>query len=178
MKTFETNTGLTLTVREAEKSDASEILSFMKRVGGESDYLSFGFEGAGADVRKEEEFITRFRSAVNSVLFVGTIDGRIVTVAEFSSYEKSRFSHNANIGISVLKEFWGQGIGSIMMGELIDFGKGTNYVKNIILTVISDNERALALYKKFGFEETGRHKNFSKVGNEYYDATIMELAIK
>ena len=39
--------------RFAEKSDAKEILSYLKKVGSETDFLSFGFEGVGSDVQNE-----------------------------------------------------------------------------------------------------------------------------
>ena len=40
--------------RFAEKSDAKEILSYLKKVGSETDFLSFGFEGVGSYKRKKK----------------------------------------------------------------------------------------------------------------------------
>ena len=37
---------------------------------GETDFLSFGFEGVGSDVQKEEEIITRFARATTSAMIV------------------------------------------------------------------------------------------------------------
>ena len=52
----------------------------------------------------------------------------------------------------MLKEFWGLGIGSAMFKEMIEQAKNNNDVLQIELEVIEGNERAIALYKKFGFE--------------------------
>ena len=64
--------------RFAEKSDAKEILSYLQKVGSETDFLSFGFEGVGSDVQKEEEIITRFARATTSAMIVGTLSDRII----------------------------------------------------------------------------------------------------
>ena len=60
---------------------------------------------------------------------------------------------------------------------LIDFSKESG-VEILYLEARADNERALNLYKKFGFLEIGRYKNFFKIGDKYYDASLMTLEIK
>ena len=153
--------------RFAEKSDAKEILSYLKKVGSETDFLSFGFEGVGSDVQKEEEIITRFARATTSAMIVGTLSDRIISVGSLSANATSRFSHNAEVGISVLKEFWGKGIGAHLMNLILDFARTTKHVKNV----------HLSLYEKTGFKVVGRYKNFSFVDGKYRDAIIMEKEI-
>ena len=60
------------------------------------------------------------------------------------------------------------------MKLLIDFCR-KNGTEVIELQVRSDNERAIGLYKKFGFEKIGTHKNFFKIGGEYFSADYMNL---
>lgn len=163
--------------RFAEKSDAKEILSYLKKVGRETDFLSFGFEGVGSDVQKEEEIITRFARATTSAMIVGTLSDRIISVGTLSANATSRFSHNAEAGISVLKEFWGKGIGAHLMNLILDFARTTKHLRNVHLTVIDENDRAMALYEKTGFKVVGRYKNFSYVDGKYRDAIIMEKEI-
>lgn len=163
--------------RFAEKSDAKEILSYLKKVGSETDFLSFGFEGVGSDVQKEEEIITRFARATTSAMIVGTLSDMIISVGTLSANATSRFSHNAEAGISVLKEFWGKGIGAHLMNLILEFARTTKHVKNVHLTVIDENDRAMSLYEKTGFKVVGRYKNFSFVDGKYRDAIIMEKEI-
>lgn len=177
MKAYKLKNGFAFTVREAEREDAYEILMYLKKVGAESNFLTFGAEGAGIDVKKEEDIIKRYKIAPNSVMLVGTVGRKLASVASLTSGEKSRLAHNSEIGISVLKEFWGLGVGTIMMTELIDFAKSTGFLKVIHLSVMSENERAIALYKKLGFEETGYHKSFSKIENKFMDAVLMDYML-
>ncbi|MGQ9629828.1 MAG: GNAT family N-acetyltransferase [bacterium] len=58
------------------------------------------------------------------------------------------------LGIGVLDGYQGCGLGSLMMGELIERGRKLGKAA-IRLTVVKDNSRAIHVYRKFGFEITG-----------------------
>ena len=45
----------------------------------------------------------------------------------------------------------------------------------ITLEVLSENKRAIALYKKFGFEQFGVLDRFYKLEGKYYAADYMKL---
>ena len=55
-------------------------------------------------------------------------------------------------------------------GELVGTG-----AESVELEVRSDNERAIALYKKFGFEKVGRNEKFFKINGEFFAADYMNL---
>ena len=61
--------------------------------------------------------------------------------------------------VAVAKDAQGQGIGSMLMKELISRAPKLGVAK-IFLEVRESNEAALALYKKFGFEQIGIRKNY------------------
>ena len=48
-----------ITYRRARPSDAAALLEYLKRVGGESDNLTFGAEGVPFSVEQEENFIKK-----------------------------------------------------------------------------------------------------------------------
>ena len=53
--------------------------------------------------------------------------------------------------VALLEEFWGLGIGTAMFEEMIAIAKDWNLMQ-LELEVIEGNERAMALYRKMGFE--------------------------
>ena len=169
--------GSALTVRQAVKGDAKNLLDYLNTVGGESDNLLFGAEGFGMTVEQEERFVERMEASQTSALFVGLIEDKIVSVGSISAHARERISHNCEVAVSVLKEFWGAGIGTCMMNEMIDFAKQTNNLKTIHLGVRSDNTRAIELYKKLGFQEIGLYPGFFKIDGKYYDEVMMNLEI-
>jgi hypothetical protein len=63
------------------------------------------------------------------------------------------------------------------VGGEIDFAKGTNALRTLSLEVREGNERAIALYKRFGFAEAGRHKGRINVRGTYYDEILMDLPL-
>ena len=50
-----------------------------------------------------------------------------------------------------------------------------NFLRTLSLEVREGNERAIALYKRFGFVEVGRHKARINVRGTYYDEILMDL---
>ncbi len=68
---------------------------------------------------------------------------------------KDRTAHAASIAIVVHDNHVGQGVGSALMTALLDLADNWLGLRRVSLTVNSDNARAIALYKKFGFEVEG-----------------------
>ena len=81
------------------------------------------------------------------------------------------------MGISVLKEFWGLGLGKALMNACIQSAKKAGY-KQLELNVVAENERAVALYKSFGFVEFGRNpKGFNSRTSGFQELVYMLLEL-
>lgn len=88
-------------------------------------------------------------------------------------------AHIMRLTIAVHEGHQGQGVGRLLMTELIDWAKSTPSVEKIELHVRATNLRAIALYKKLGFEEEGRLKKRIKISEtEYVDDLTMGLVLK
>lgn len=162
--------------RIAKKSDAHALAEYVRIVGGETDFLSYGSDTFNMSDEREARFIERFEKSKKDIMLVALDNGRVVANASLEASRVARFSHRSELSITVLKEYWGKGIGSRLMEILIDFAK-ENRVELIYLEARADNERALSLYKKFGFIKKGEIENFFKINGEYYGAVIMTLEI-
>lgn len=164
-----------LIIRRAQPDDAEQILSYMNKIGGQSDNLLFGKDGfKSMSVERERAFIEKFGQNASDVMFVGESGGKIVALSSLQTFGRKRIAHRADLAISVDKDYWGQKIGKRLMSAMIDFAK-TSDIEVIELQVRSDNERAKALYTHFGFEKIGTYKKFFKIGKEYFDAELMNL---
>jgi ribosomal protein S18 acetylase RimI-like enzyme len=108
-------------------------------------------------------------------MLVAFDEGELVGTGAVSAISgKNRFAHRRDIAISVRKDYWGKGIGSGLMNLLLDFCKKTG-AESVELEVRSDNERAISLYKKFGFEKIGTNERYFKIGEEFFAADYMNL---
>ena len=161
--------------REAEPSDAGKFLEYSKIVGSETDNLTFGAEGLSLSISQEADFIRKFAGNPGSVMIVAFDEGELIGTGAVSVVSgKPRFAHRSEIAISVRKDYWGKGIGTGIMNILMDFAKKSG-AEVLELEVRSDNEAAIALYKKFGFEKIGTNKKFFKINGEFFAADYMNL---
>ena len=173
----ELKNGAQLILRKATVDDAKDIIEYLNTVGGESNNLLFGEGEFKCTIEQERTYIENFNNDKNSLLLLGVIDNRIVSVSQISSENRQRIGHNSELSISVIKEYWGNRVGSFVIEQLIKFAKDNKTIKNISLGVKEDNHNAIKLYKSHGFVEVGVHKNFFNINGDYYDEILMDLYI-
>ncbi|MBN2268101.1 MAG: GNAT family N-acetyltransferase [Acholeplasmataceae bacterium] len=162
-----------LIIREAIREDAKIILEYLKIIGGETNNLLIDMNGLPYTIEEEEKIIEDRIKSVNSKIFLGFINGKIVSSLSFSGSNRKRIAHNVDLGISVLKAFWGRGIGQKMMEYALDYAKGTKVIKNVFLEVRTDNIRAIKFYEKQGFEKLTILENKILIEKKYYDDVLM-----
>ena len=84
------------------------------------------------------------------------------------------YSHCGTLGVGLLPEFRGKGIGRQLMQRTIDaaFAFGLTRIE---LTVSEGNANAIALYKRLGFEIEGLHRNAVCIEGQYENLHSMAL---
>ncbi len=164
-----------LTIRRAAPDDAAAILAYLTAVGGESDNLLFGAEGVPYTLEQERERLRELAEAKTSALFVGTVLGRIVSVVNINAPTRARIAHTSEIGVSVLKAYWHQGVATAMLTHLVAFARATGVLKVIHLSVRCDNLRAVRLYEKIGFVHIGKYERYMQIDGTFVDVFLMNL---
>lgn len=177
IKEIQLKNGQLLIIRKPEVEDAEEMIKYVNMVGGESDNLLFGKDEFHLSVEQEIEHINKISNNPNILMLLGVIDNNIVSVAQISCSGRKRIAHNSEVAISVRKEYWRNGIGSIIMGELIKSAKDHGGIKNISLGVKASNSNAIAMYEKCGFRKAGVHKDFFNINGSFDDEILMDLCI-
>lgn len=99
-------------------------------------------------------------------------DGVVVGCAMLFRFQGRR-QHVADFWMGVSDGHHRQGIGGAMLKELIATASRWMNITRLELTVFTDNEPAIALYKKHGFTVEGTHKKFAYRDGEYVDALSM-----
>jgi len=164
-------------IRKANKSDAKALIEYLNIIGGESDFLTFGIEQIGISVAQEEEFITNTLNKKNALFIIAEVNRKIVGNLNFSGGPRQRNAHAGEFGVSVLKKYWGNGIGEELIKYLIKWSKDSGIIRKINLRVRTDNTRGVCLYKKLGFLEEGIIKRDFLINGEFYDSLIMGLLV-
>lgn len=166
---FITKDGRKCIIRQATEDDAEQLLSFIKSVIEEEIYLEI--DSVPKTIEEEKKFI-RESISENRQLLVAIVDEKIIGDASAWVGQFKKNKHTALMGVAIQKEFRELGIGKLLMEQLIDWLKG-KAIEKVSLTVFSTNKRAVALYKKLGFEIEGIQKRHIKIRNEYVDRIVM-----
>ncbi|MFW5993917.1 MAG: GNAT family N-acetyltransferase [Halanaerobiaceae bacterium] len=173
--------GQKIKISNAGPDDAKELLNYMKQVFSETEFLLREPGEFEMTVKEEEEFLEKMNQSENNLFILARVDGRIVGSLGFTGSELNRYSHQGEFGMSVLREYWGNGIGSLLIETLINWA-ADNGITRISLRVDEDNERGIRLYEKFGFQQEGILKNKKRLAdgtyrNEYVMAKLIASGI-
>ena len=106
--------------------------------------------------------------------FVALNEEKIIGWCDITSLGRPIFDHVGSLGIGVLADYRGQGIGEALIRAALQRAKIKGLTR-IELTVFENNKPAIALYKKLGFVEEGIHKNKSRIDGRYEDHIFMAL---
>ncbi len=177
MEKYMLPTGKELIIREARKSDAQRLIDYVNAISYESDFLTFGPGEFNIPIEKEERFIEESYNTKNKLFLVAQIQGRIVGNLSFAGGQRPRIKHSGEFGISVLKEYWGQGIGSRLILYLIQWCKESGEIRKVNLSVREDNVRAIKLYERLGFKKEGKISRTFYINGQFYAAIVMGLEI-
>lgn len=167
-----------LEIEVVSVEDAEALIEYTKKVGKETDFLSFGEEGLELTIQQEELYIKSVLESDNQMMLLAKLGQEIIAVASIGGNSKEKFQHVGELGISILKEYWGQGLGSALMEELLSWAKDYSPLEKIKLAVVQENVAAIALYKKFGFEVVAIEEKEMKVNGQYYDVIQMAYFVE
>lgn len=122
--------------------------------------------------------LTKWQDKIASVpdgvqMLVACINSKIVGQVTLEVNSRARRRHTATFGIAVDARHRGRGVAQAMMRTLIDLCDNWLNVERIELTVFADNQPAVALYEKFGFETEGRARRFASRHGQLVDALYM-----
>ncbi len=105
---------------------------------------------------------------------VACVDGEVVGDIGLQTFpNRPRRRHVGEIGMAVRDDMQGKGVGSALMGAVVDLADNWLNLERLELEVYIDNEPAIRLYKKFGFVIEGTLVRFAFREGQYVDAYTM-----
>ena len=172
LKEYMLKNGIVCHLRSAEPEDADNMIEFMKAVFSESHFLTRYPDEVFYSREEEKKILTDCKESANKLIMIALLNDRIISQFNlFPVADRLKIRHRGVFGITVRKEFWGLGLGNIMMAELIESSRKMKY-EQIELDVYSDNENAIRLYEKYEFEKWGRIPDGYKLKDGTYSDCI------
>ncbi|MCG9632323.1 GNAT family N-acetyltransferase [Vibrio sp. Isolate30] len=105
--------------------------------------------------------------------YVALYQGEVIGNLGLEVCVNPRRRHVASLGMGVKDNFAGKGVGSALLKTAVDLCDNWINIKRLELTVYTDNEQAINLYKKFGFQIEGESAAFAFRDGEYVAAYHM-----
>lgn len=105
-----------------------------------------------------------------------TADDTLVGWCDIVRKQRDGFRHVGYLGMGILAEYRGKGLGERLMRTSIDAAAAMG-MERIELEVFDTNTRAIALYRKLGFELEGVKRHARKLDGQYDDDLFMALVL-
>jgi len=156
-----------ITIRTADPSDAEAILKCYTAPLAARNTLQIPYRS----LESVREQLTK--SGEGDHLLVAEIEGEVVGVIGLHTSSRPRVNHKAEVGMMVRDDWKGKGVGAALMQAVIELADKWLNLTRIELTVFTDNESAIALYRKFGIEIEGTLRKYAFRDGEFVDAFAM-----
>lgn len=165
-------------IRNATENDAKAALDVFITTHAETDNLLSRPEEIKHTVEEQTEFLKQKTESENEVELIAEVDGVAAGLGGIDAvHNRIKTRHRADFGVSVLREYWGLGIGRALLESCIEISKKAGY-EQLELDVVSDNKNAIKLYKSLGFTEYGRNpRGFKSPLSGYQELVQMRLEL-
>ena len=170
-----------MVIRYPKWEDLEEITRYINKLSCEDTFITF----SGEEIKKEEEAKALsewfYQIEMEDKVVLGCFWGKkLVAIANIDKDKsaRKRSLHVGIFGISVEKEWRGEGLGFILGKTIIEEAKKKIAgLKTVILDVYSLNTNAQNLYQKLGFKEAGRLPKKILYRGQYIDEIKMYLEL-
>ncbi len=171
--------GRALILRSPGEGDAEGMLAYLRQTAGETHFLLRTPEEVTMTLEEEKAFLKSCAEDSRRMMMAAFADGKPVGSISFApAGPRKKVCHRAEMGVAVLREYWGQGLGTLLMREALDRARAMGY-EQMELAVYEDNSRAIRLYERFGFKHWGRvRRAFRLEDGSYRDDLLMGMFLK
>ena len=156
-----------VTVRHLEPADIPQVHALYSEPHAYSDTLQVPFQPVAAWAKKLD---CSFPGAISLVAVQGT---ELLGQLGLEVSQSPRRRHVATFGMGVKAHARGKGVGSALVGAAVETCEKWLNVSRIEVEVYTDNNAAMALYKKHGFVVEGTFRRYAFRNGQYVDAHMM-----
>lgn len=175
----QTKDGKKYLIRYPQGGDAQAMTDYINALSKERTFIRY--QGEEITLEDEAKYLQRQLEKIEQKLTIQLLvylENQIIGISAIDMKDKTE-SHEGVFGISLARDFRGQGIGKTLMGLVIkEAEKNLSQLKLVTLGVFGDNPLAQEMYKKFGFKEYGRLPEGTKHLDQYVDHIYMYKKVK
>lgn len=158
----------------AQPLHAQAVLDFFQQVTQETDYLLDDEEIANYSLEQMRDNLARRQDLFNHCCILALLDDEVIGLVNLAGHDHPQLDHVVDVFIAVKKAYWGQGLGTALLDNAIDWAIQADGICRLELSVQARNSSAIALYQKMGFESEGLKRGAVKTKEgDYIDLSLM-----
>ncbi|GMO00566.1 GNAT family N-acetyltransferase [Parageobacillus thermoglucosidasius] len=161
-----------MNIRHVTVDDAEALAHLILQVEKESEFMLFEAGERTLDAEQQRGQIEAMQNEENSTILMAEAEGKLVGYLAARGGRARRNKHTVYIVIGVLASYRGKGVGTLLFTELERWAR-TKGIHRLELTVVADNQRAISLYRKMGFEQEGIKRHSLLINGKYVDEYYM-----
>ena len=163
-----------LLIREAEPKDAAELVAFLNRVSVETDFTSLDRDGILLTSEEMAIFLNKQASWDNQITLLAFLNDKIAGIVNITADQRKRVRHIGDLFIVIGKKYWNNGLGSLLLEEVVEWAQASGILRRLQLTVQTRNQAAVHLYQKHGFVIEGRQERGAYIEEgDFIDVYLM-----
>lgn len=168
---YQTKNSGAFIVRPAQATDSSSIESNINAICAETVYLHT------ESLVRTPDWEAMLNQSVDlearRVLLVAVVGEEIVGHGKLSPpWFGAKGRHVANLGLAIVRGWREIGIGTALLDNLLDWAIYLDYTR-AGAEVVASNQRAVGLFRKFGFAEEGRRPDYLYFSSRFHDELLM-----
>jgi RimJ/RimL family protein N-acetyltransferase len=173
--------GKSVVIRQPTLEDVSAYTDYIGRIFQDDRFFltTRGESRAWYTHEKTHERILKMQNPSQGFQLLAWYGDQVIAMADINCGTKQRNRHVGSLGISILSEYRGLGLGTAIMQYLIEWAQKDAVLEKLTLGVYPDNLPAIKLYQKLGFQEEGRQiREMKNTDGSYKDLILMYKFVK
>lgn len=159
-------------IREVRLADAEKLSALIQQIDHDSKFMLWNSGERKMSIETQSKMIETFLNKMNSTILVAEENKELVGYLLANGGQAEKNKHSAYLVIGIDKAHRGRGIGTLLF-ETLDKWVTAHDLHRLELTVVTENQGAVALYKKQGFKIEGTKQDSLFIENQFYDEYYM-----
>ena len=159
-------------IREISIKDVENFIDLLSKIYDESDFTFYNPGEYSPSIASVSESLESYITTTSKAIFVAESDEQLVGYAFVNTETFERTQHEAVIYLGVKKYYQKHGVGQALINA-IEAWSLNHKIRRIEATVVTENGRAVELFKGTGFQIEGELKDKLYINGHYYNEYVM-----
>ena len=155
-----------------------ELFELIGAIHATSDSFACEFEDEFPYVAALSTWLDQLGKLPGSQFLVARQGGKLIGFLFVEPKTQSKLKHTASLTVGIRAEAQGFGVGQKLLDALFPLLQREGRIEILYLMVRADNESALRLYRKSGFDLVAILDRDTKIGEHYFSGVLMRKFIQ